>query len=134
MCSAIEAFPGARAVVVPRTRFMPVKTTNDLLGLRSDAFALSDDATLRLASKQAAPLIDLDPAHYRLIDQMERLIAGGIPSLRLCRSLRVKGPMIFCDKITFCGDIVVINPTDAPKKLCPGNYCDQQLELDELKN
>ena len=38
MGSAIECFDDAGAVVVPRARFAPVKTTNDLFGLRSDAF------------------------------------------------------------------------------------------------
>lgn len=38
MGSAIECFDDAGAVVVPRERFAPVKTTNDLFALRSDAF------------------------------------------------------------------------------------------------
>ena len=38
MGSAIESFDDASAVVVPRSRFAPVKTTNDLFVLRSDAY------------------------------------------------------------------------------------------------
>ena len=38
MGSAIECFRSAGAVVVPRTRFAPVKTCNDLFVLRSDAY------------------------------------------------------------------------------------------------
>ena len=38
MGSAIECFNGAGAVVVPRHRFAPVKTCNDLFILRSDAY------------------------------------------------------------------------------------------------
>ena len=38
MGSAIESFDDAGAVVVPRSRFAPVKTTNDLFVLRSDAY------------------------------------------------------------------------------------------------
>ena len=41
MGSAIECFDDAGAVVVPRERFAPVKTTNDLFALRSDAFKVS---------------------------------------------------------------------------------------------
>ncbi len=37
MGAAIECFPDARAVDVPRRRFAPVKTTGDLLTLRCDA-------------------------------------------------------------------------------------------------
>ena len=37
MGAAIEGFDGARVIVVPRDRFIPVKTTNELALLRSDA-------------------------------------------------------------------------------------------------
>ena len=36
--SAIECFDDAGAVVVPRSRFAPVKTCSDLFALRSDAY------------------------------------------------------------------------------------------------
>ncbi len=48
MGAAIEVFEGARALIVPRTRFAPVKTTDDLLALRSDAYALTEDARVVL--------------------------------------------------------------------------------------
>ena len=38
MGSAIECFDDAGAVVVPRDRFAPVKTCNDLFALRSDVY------------------------------------------------------------------------------------------------
>ena len=41
MGAAIDVFEGARAVRVPRERFAPVKTTDDLLALRSDAYELT---------------------------------------------------------------------------------------------
>ena len=37
MGAAIECFKGASAIMIPRSRFAPVKTTNDLFALRSDA-------------------------------------------------------------------------------------------------
>ena len=40
MGSAIGCFDDASAIVVPRSRFAPVKTTNDLFVLRSDAYAV----------------------------------------------------------------------------------------------
>src|SRR6187200_67201 len=41
MGAAIDVFDGARAIRVPRRRFAPVKTTSDLLALRSDAYELT---------------------------------------------------------------------------------------------
>lgn len=46
MGAAIEVFEGAQAVVVPRTRFAPVKTHDDLKLLRSDAYRLTEDFRL----------------------------------------------------------------------------------------
>ena len=38
MGAAIDVFEGARALRVPKSRFAPVKTTDDLLLVRSDAY------------------------------------------------------------------------------------------------
>ncbi|MFQ5661046.1 MAG: UTP--glucose-1-phosphate uridylyltransferase [Gammaproteobacteria bacterium] len=46
MGSAISVFDGAQAIRVPRTRFFPVKTTSDLMTIRSDAYCLTDDCRL----------------------------------------------------------------------------------------
>src|SRR3954468_13120247 len=42
MGAAIEVFDGAALIEVSRQRFLPVKTTNDLLVLRSDCYQLGD--------------------------------------------------------------------------------------------
>jgi UTP--glucose-1-phosphate uridylyltransferase/phosphoglucomutase len=44
--AAIECFESAGAVVVPRTRFAPVKTTSDLFVLRSDVYTITPAATV----------------------------------------------------------------------------------------
>ena len=43
MGAAISCFAGARAIHVPAHRFAPVKTTADLLAIRSDAYVLGPD-------------------------------------------------------------------------------------------
>merc|ERR1711920_120926 len=56
MGAAISAFQGATALVIPRSRFAPVKTTNDLLALRSDAYCLTPDCRIELApSRKGVP-------------------------------------------------------------------------------
>ncbi len=49
MGAAIDVFDGAAAVRVPRSRFVPVKTTEDLLSLRSDAYVIRDGPRVQLA-------------------------------------------------------------------------------------
>ena len=55
----------------PRSRFLPVKATSDLLVLRSDAYELIDGAQVRLVpTRTAAPLVDLDKP-YKLVDDFD---------------------------------------------------------------
>merc|ERR1719321_1710223 len=53
MGAAISCFEGAKALQIPRSRFAPVKTTSDLLALRSDAYVLTDDFRVELAPARA---------------------------------------------------------------------------------
>ncbi|WP_084100033.1 UTP--glucose-1-phosphate uridylyltransferase [Demequina sp. NBRC 110051] len=103
MGAAIEVFEGATAIVVGRERFLPVKTTNDLLLLRSDAYELGDDAGLRLAVEKA-PLIDLDSKHYKTVSAFDAHFPHGAPSLKAATSLTVKGDWSFGENVTVTGD------------------------------
>ncbi|HEY5812193.1 MAG TPA: UTP--glucose-1-phosphate uridylyltransferase, partial [Terrimicrobiaceae bacterium] len=109
MGAAIECFAGAGAVVVPRTRFAPVKTTSDLLALRSDAYVISPDGRAMLAPERKGipPEIDLDGDHFKLVDQLDTALAGGVPSLLNCRRLTVRGPVRFSSTDRFEGDVVL---------------------------
>jgi UTP--glucose-1-phosphate uridylyltransferase len=109
MGAAIECFPGAGAVVVPRTRFAPVKTTSDLLALRSDAYVITEDGRAMLAPERNGipPEIDLDSEHFKLVDQLEAALARGVPSLVRCRSLKVRGPVRFSSSDRLEGDVAL---------------------------
>ncbi len=94
MGAAIEVFEGATAIVVGRERFLPVKTTNDLLLVRSDAYDLTPARTLDLRV-ETAPLVDLDPAVYKTVQAFEARFPVGAPSLRGATSLTVRGDWTF---------------------------------------
>ena len=115
MGAAIECFPDARAVDVPRSRFAPVKTTADLLTLRSDAYDIRHDGTVALAPELGAvpPRVELDH-HYKLVDGLEAAIAGGVPSLKGCQTLWVKGEVRFHAGVIVQGDVTIENPTHEP--------------------
>ena len=105
MGAAIEVFPGATAIAVGRDRFLPVKTTNELLLLRSDVFAIDEDG--RLQSQVARiPEVDLDPRHYRLIEDFDRLMTVP-PSLRDAESLVVKGEWHFDAPTVLVGKVAL---------------------------
>jgi UTP--glucose-1-phosphate uridylyltransferase len=111
MGAAIGVFPGARAIRVDDVRFVPVKTTNDLLVLRSDAYVLDDDARLaHAAGRTRAPLVDLDPAVYKLVGGFDERFAAGPPPLRACDRLTVRGDVTFGAGVVVRGDVTVQGP------------------------
>ncbi|MDQ2756319.1 MAG: UTP--glucose-1-phosphate uridylyltransferase [Actinomycetota bacterium] len=106
MGAAVERIEGARALFVPRTRFRPVKTTNELLLVRSDIFKLADDSSVVSVIAHADPYVDLD-AHYKLVPGFEERFAHGVPSLRAATSFVVKGDVHFGADVVAVGDVVV---------------------------
>lgn len=131
MGAAIECFDNAGAIVVPRSRFAPVKTTSDLLALRSDAYAVTEDWRLALAESRhgVPPMIDLDADHYKLVDQLDARLDAGTPSLRQCRELTVRGPVDFNSRNIFVGKVLFRNNSITPKTLPPGEYKDCEKDL-----
>jgi UTP--glucose-1-phosphate uridylyltransferase len=97
MGAAIGSFAGAQLLLVPRTRFAPVKTTDDLLVLRSDVYTLSDDFVVAPVPERAdnLPYVELDPEFYKLLDDFERRFPEGAPSLREAERLIVHGDVTF---------------------------------------
>ena len=94
MGAAIEVFEGARTIEVGRDRFVPVKTTNDLLVLRSDVYDLGDDFVLDQAA-DAVPFVDLDGQHYKLVGEFDKRFPEGAPSMKEATSFRVAGDWTF---------------------------------------
>jgi UTP--glucose-1-phosphate uridylyltransferase len=112
MGSAIECFAGATAAVVPRARVVPIKTTSDLFALRSDACTVTKDATVALAYAQA-PLVRLDDAHYKLVDQIDALVAAS-PSLKDSFALTVVGAVRFEAGAVVKGEVTLRNAAPGP--------------------
>ena len=116
MGAAIQSFAGARAVCVGVERFVPVKTTNDLLALWSDAFALGDDfRVIDARDPSLAPLVvDLDPQFYKRVDQLEERFPHGAPSLARCTRFEVRGDVRFGREVAAEGSVAIRNAEAAP--------------------
>jgi UTP--glucose-1-phosphate uridylyltransferase len=127
MGAAIDVFEGAGAIRVPRTRFAPVKTTNDLLALRSDAYVLHDDGRIALAAErtgEGAPLIDLDTAHYKLLRDFDARFPAGAPSLVECERLTVRGDVEFGAGVVVRGTVTVEQGEGGSRRIEDGAVLD----------
>ncbi len=118
MGAAVEAFEGATAVEVPRSRFLPVKTTNDLLLVRSDVYEVDDDGLLQQVPERAC-VVDLDPRYYKRIADFEARFPHGVPSIREASSLTVRGDWTFGNGVVAAGDATV-DEAGAPGAIADG--------------
>src|SRR3954452_12515755 len=110
MGAAIDAFDGAAALRVPRERFAPVKTTDDLLVVRSDSYVLTADAHVVVSPERrmpGLPLVELDGDHFKLLRDFDARFPSGPPSLVECERLRVKGDVRFGERVVVRGDVTV---------------------------
>nr|WP_221382329.1 UTP--glucose-1-phosphate uridylyltransferase [Actinoplanes polyasparticus] len=114
MGAAIGSIDGARPVLVPRTRFAPVKTTDDLLVVRSDAYELTADGHMRPTFGGSGPIVTLDPAHFRLMPTFDQHFPAGPPSLRGATRLTVDGDVTFGADVTIEGDVHLTGPLTVP--------------------
>lgn len=128
MGAAIAVFPGAKAIRVPRTRLVPVKTTADLLRTRSDATRLEADGRL-VPATAAPPTVVLDAAHYKLVGQLDAHFPHGPPSLVDCASLRVTGDVTFGADVVCRGDVHVVAASGASARVPDGTVLSGRIEL-----
>jgi UTP--glucose-1-phosphate uridylyltransferase len=129
MGAAIAVFDAAGAIRVPRTRFSPVKNTNDLLAVRSDCHVLNDKFQIvsNPDRKLGQILIDLDPRYYKMIDEFEERFPFGPPSLVRCMSLTVKGDFTFGNGVTLLGEVALRNDKNRTFEI--GEHCKIQGEF-----
>ena len=106
MGAALQCFPGARAVCVPRSRFFPVKTCSDLLLLRSDAVEIDEAGAMKLAPEcgGVAPVVLLEGKLYKLVDSLDAL---GVPSLKHVSKLVVTKVHRFAPGEPLCGEVQI---------------------------
>ncbi len=117
MGTAVEVFEGSQALFVPRDRFRPVKTTNELLLVRSDLYELDEDSRVVSLIDHAEPFVDLS-GEYRFIQDFDARFPHGVPSIREAYSLSVDGDVTFGRDVVCVGDVRV--HADSPRTIPDG--------------
>ena len=130
MGTAISSFDNATAIVVGRERFSPVKTCNELLALRSDAYIVTPDFRLILNASRNGnpPVISLEDKHYKFVSQFEKLVGTAVPSLVGCNRLKVVGEIEFGEGVVLQGDVVITN-SDGVRKTVPSGTWTGSVQL-----
>jgi UTP--glucose-1-phosphate uridylyltransferase len=116
MGAAIEVFEGARTIEVGRDRFVPVKTTDDLLLLRSDVYDLGPDFVLDQAVEKM-PYVELDDDYYKHVPEFDKRFPEGAPSLRAAQALRIEGDFTFGRGVKVVGEVTL--EADSAQRIDP---------------
>ncbi|KAH7533970.1 hypothetical protein FEM48_Zijuj04G0188000 [Ziziphus jujuba var. spinosa] len=103
--AAIRFFDHAIGVNVPRSRFLPVKATSDLLLVQSDLYTLSDGFVTRNPARKnpANPSIELGPEFKKVGNFLSRF--KSIPSIIELDSLKVAGDVWFGSGVVLKGKV-----------------------------
>ena len=112
MGAAIGLFDGAAAVRVPRSRFIPVKSSNELLAVRSDCYLFSPRRRLIPNPERTLDTIhiNLDPHFFAHREDFNaRVPVGGEPSLKDCETLTVNGDVRFEKGVRIVGRVTITN-------------------------
>ena len=131
MGAAIGCFPTAAAILIPRSRFAPVKTTADMLALMSDAYEVTADhrMVLKEARGGVPPTVKLDDA-YKFVDAAMTLVPNGPPSLIECKKLVIEGSGVsFAAGVTIKGDVKIVNASGEANEVAAGVYENTTVEL-----
>jgi UTP--glucose-1-phosphate uridylyltransferase len=83
---------------------VPVKTTNDLLILRSDVYQLGQDFVMDQVSDEL-PYVELDADFYKYVVEFDKRFPDGAPSLRKATSFKVDGDWTFGHGVKVIGDV-----------------------------
>ena len=124
MGAAIGLFEGAICVQVDRMRFLPVKTTNDLLIMRSDRFHLTDSYEME-DGNYIFPNIDLDPRYYKNIHDFDERFPYSVPSLAAAKSVTIHGDWTFGQNVKFFSD-ALLEDTGQPSYVPNGEFVGPQ--------
>lgn len=128
MGSAIAVFRGAQAIRVPRTRFAPVKTCNDLLAVRSDDYTLTEDFRVVPSGQQQANVV-LDGRYYKYVTDLDARFPQGAPSLIQSSSLIIDGDFKFGKDVVCVGDVHLQNNSDTQIEIPDGMRLTGKLQF-----
>ncbi|CAF0749041.1 unnamed protein product [Adineta ricciae] len=106
--AAIKSFEGAQGINVPRRRFLPVKTTSDLLLVMSNLFTIHRGILVmnQQRSFPSVPLVKLATSFNKVKDFLSRF--QSIPDCLELDSLTVSGDVTFGKGVSLRGTVIII--------------------------
>lgn len=131
--AAIKNFKGAHGINVPRSRFLPVKKTSDLLLLMSNLYDI-DSGSLTLSTLRSfptTPLVKLGSSFDKVKDFLMRF--QGIPDLLELDHLTVSGDVWFGKDVSLRGTVIIIANHGDRIDIPPGTILENKIVSGNLR-
>lgn len=131
--AAIKCFEGSIGVNVPRSRFLPVKTTSDLLIIMSNLYSLRQ-GSLEMNPKRnflTVPLVKLGNSFTKVKDFLQRF--ASIPDMLELDHLTVSGDVTFGRGVSLKGTVIIIANHGDRIDIPPGAILENKIVSGNLR-
>lgn len=130
--AAIQFFNKAHGVNVPRTRFLPVKSTSDLLVLQSDLYQLLKGTLTMNPARPfpTVPVVKLGPEFSKVENYAKRI--KGIPNMLELDQLTVQGDVNFGDQCVLKGTVIIVAQQGSRIDIPPGSILENKVVTGNL--
>ncbi|XP_048392620.1 UDP-glucose pyrophosphorylase 2b isoform X2 [Stegostoma tigrinum] len=131
--AAIKCFENALGINVPRSRFLPVKTTSDLMLVMSNLYSLNA-GSLTMSEKRefrTVPLVKLGSSFTKVQDYLKRL--ESIPDILELDHLTVSGDVTFGKQVILKGTVIIIANHGDRIDIPPGAVLENKIVSGNLR-
>lgn len=131
--AAIKSFENSLGINVPRSRFLPVKTTSDLLLVMSNLYSLNA-GSLTMSEKRefpTVPLVKLGSSFTKVQDYLRRF--ESIPDMLELDHLTVSGDVTFGKNVSLKGTVIIIANHGDRIDIPPGAVLENKIVSGNLR-
>ncbi|KAG8124462.1 putative UTP--glucose-1-phosphate uridylyltransferase protein [Naja naja] len=131
--AAIKSFENSLGINVPRSRFLPVKTTSDLLLVMSNLYSLNA-GSLTMSEKRefpSVPLVKLGSSFTKVQDFLRRF--ESIPDMLELDHLTVSGDVTFGKHVALKGTVIIIANHGDRIDIPPGAVLENKIVSGNLR-
>lgn len=132
--AAMKDFEGAIGINVPRSRFLPVKKTSDLLLVKSNLYMMQN-GTLVMSPQRAfptVPLVKLGDNHFSKVREFLNRFAS-IPDMLELDHLTVSGDVTFGKDVSLKGTVIIIANHGDRIDIPPGSILENKIVSGNLR-
>lgn len=130
--AAISYFKNACGVNVPRSRFLPVKSTSDLMLIQSNMFTLKSGSLVKNPLREFAttPVVKLGDEFKKVSSYLSRF--GSIPDVLELDHLTVSGDVSFGSDVVLKGTVIIVVNTGSKVMIPRGSILENQVITGDL--